>query len=104
MFRDVFLKHRIFSGTEKLFFFFFAYVGKETTFIEKLFKHTKLKITFQTRNSIELNLRKKNIYCYKLLSGFISRNIHSSFSVCRKLINISEKCKYRSVAEGTQIN
>jgi regulator of PEP synthase PpsR (kinase-PPPase family) len=35
----------------------FTYIGKETTYITKLFKHTNLKITYRTNNSIEQNLK-----------------------------------------------
>jgi len=34
----------------------FTYIGKETTYITKLFKHTNIKIAYVTNNSIELNL------------------------------------------------
>ena len=34
----------------------FTYIGKETTYITKLFKHKNLKITYKTNNSIEIIL------------------------------------------------
>jgi hypothetical protein len=37
----------------------FTNVGKETTFITKIFKETNLTVTFKTYNAIEYNLRAK---------------------------------------------
>jgi len=37
----------------------FTYIGQETTYITKLFKHTSLKIAHRTNNSTELNLKPK---------------------------------------------
>ena len=37
----------------------FANVGKETTFITKIFKKTNLTVTFKTYNTIEYDLRAK---------------------------------------------
>jgi hypothetical protein len=37
----------------------FTYIGQETTYIIKLFKHTNLKAAYRTNNSTELNLKPK---------------------------------------------
>jgi regulator of PEP synthase PpsR (kinase-PPPase family) len=37
----------------------FTHIGKETKYFSKLFKHTNLKITYITNNSIEQNLKLK---------------------------------------------
>jgi len=39
----------------------FAYTKKETKFITKLFKQSKVKVTFQTNNSIEKLSRNNNL-------------------------------------------
>jgi hypothetical protein len=38
----------------------FTYVGKETSYITNIFKHTDLKIAFRTKNTIENLLTHKN--------------------------------------------
>jgi hypothetical protein len=47
----------------------FTHVRKETKFITKLFKHTKLKIEFKTNNSIQKLFRYKNPFHKYLYSG-----------------------------------
>ena len=44
----------------------FTYVGRQTTFITKLFKNTNLKITFKTENTLaKLLILNENTNCNK---------------------------------------